>query len=439
MSYYPVFNSGEVSLMAIVDRVKNICLTPTTEWPIIADEPATTADLITGYVVPLAAIGAVAGFIGRSVIGQATFLGTFRMSLATGLVLAVFGFVMAIVSVFVVSLIIDALAPSFGGEKNSMRALKVAIYSYTPAWVAGVLQILPVLGVLAVLGALYGLYLLYLGLPRLMKCPEDKAIGYTVVVVICAIVLTLVIGAVSGLIIGAGALGAGALGSLGGVGGLGGVTRATGPGSEVQFSKDSTLGKLQEFSKKMEESNKKIEAAQKSGDQSAAAAAAVEGLGTLFGGGRRVDPIGIDQLKPFVPENFAGLPKTSSSAEKNGIAGLMVSKAQASYSDGAQKHVTLELSDTGGASGLMGLAGWIGLQGEKEDDNGSERTQKVGGRLMHEKVSKRGGDNEFAVVLGDRFVVSATGRGVDVGELKAAVGGLDLGRLESMKDVGVQK
>jgi len=189
----------------------------------------------------------------------------------------------------------------------------------------------------------------------------------------------------------------------------------------------------------VEESNKKVEAAQKRGDQSAAAAAAVEGLGTLLGGGRRVDPIGIEQLKPFVPENFAGLPKTGSSAEKNGIAGLMVSKAQASYSDGAQKHVTLELSDTGGASGLMGLAGWIGVQGEKEDDNGSERTEKVNGRLVHEKVSKRGGTNEFAVVLGDRFVVSATGRGVELGELKAAVGGLDLGKLESMKDVGVQK
>jgi hypothetical protein len=425
--------------MSIVDRVKNICLTPNTEWPIIADEPATTADLITGYVVPLAAIGAVAGFIGRSVIGQSTFLGTFRTGLATGLVLAVFAFVMAIVTVFVVGLIIDALAPSFGGEKNSLRALKVAVYSYTPAWVAGVLQIVPVLGILAILGALYGLYLLYLGLPRLMKCPEDKTLGYTVVVVICAIVIMVVIGAVSGMIIGAGALGAGALGSLGGVGGLGGVTRASGPSSEVQYSKDSAMGKLQELGKKMEESNKKMEAAQKRGDQSGAAAAAVEGLGTLLGGGRRVDPIGIDQLKPFVPDNFAGLPKTGSSAEKNGIAGLMVSKAQASYSDGAQKHVTLELSDTGGASGLMGLAGWIGVQGEKEDDNGSERTEKVNGRLVHEKVSKRGGTNEFAVVLGDRFVVSATGRGVELGELKAAVGGLDLGKLESMKDVGVQK
>jgi hypothetical protein len=428
--------------MAIVDRVKNICLTPNTEWPIIADEPTTTADLITGYAVPLAAIGAVAGFIGRSVIGTTTFLGTYRMSLAAGLVLAVFAFVMAIVGVFVISLIIDALAPSFGGEKNSMRALKVAVYSYTPAWVAGVLQILPVLGILAVLGGLYGLYLLYLGLPRLMKCPEDKAIGYTAVVVVCAIVVTLVIGAVGGMFAGAGLIGAGALGGLsgpGGLGGLGDVARASRTRPDVQYDKDSAMGKLQELGKKMEESNKKMEAARKSGDQGAAAAAAVEGLGTLLGGGRHVDPIGIDQLKPFVPETFAGLPRTSSSAERNGVAGLMVSKAQASYSDGAQKHVTLEVSDTGGASGLLGLAGWVGIQGEKEDDNGSERTQKVDGRLVHEKVSKRGGSNEFGVVLGERFVVSATGSGVDVSELKAAVVGLDLGKLESMKDVGVTK
>jgi hypothetical protein len=430
----------EVSYMAIVDRVKNICLTPNTEWSIIADEPTTTGDLITGYVVPLAAIGAVAGFVGGTIIGRSLpFIGTYRMPLATGLGLAVLTFVMAIVGVFIISLIINALAPSFGAEKNSIRALKVAVYSYTPAWVAGVLQVLPVLGILGVLAGLYGLYLLYLGLPRLMKCPEDKALGYTVVVVICAIVVTVCLGLVAGVV---GLTNAATFGGLsgglsGGVSGLDGVPR--GSRSEVQFDKNSALGKLQDLGKQMEESNRKMQAAQKSGDQGAAAAAAVEGLGTLLGGGHHVDPIGIDQLKPFVPESFAGLPRTSGSAEKTGLAGLMVSKAQASYSDGAQKHVTLEVSDTGGASGLLGLAGWVGVQEQKEDDNGSERTQKVNGRLIHEKVSKRDGSNEFGVVLGDRFVVSATGRGVDLAELKAAVGSLELGKLESLKDVGVTK
>src|SRR4051812_24460799 len=121
--------------MSLVDRVKNICLTPKTEWPVIAAEPASAGSLITGYVVPLAAIGAVAGFIGGSVIGRTLpFIGTYRTSVVAGLSVAIFTFVMAIVGVFVLSLIINALAPNFGGEKNSAMALKVAVYSYTPAW-----------------------------------------------------------------------------------------------------------------------------------------------------------------------------------------------------------------------------------------------------------------------------------------------------------------
>ena len=212
------------------------------------------------------------------------------------------------------------------------------------------------------------------------------------------------------------------------------------PSSEVQFDKNSPMGKLQALGKKLEESGKKMDAAEKSGDTAGQVAAAFDGLGTLLGGGRHVDPVAIDQLKPFVPETFAGLPKTSSNAEKNGIAGLAVSKAEATYSDKAEKSVTLQVSDTGGVSGLIGLAGWVGVQGEKEDDYGSEKTQKIGGRLVHEKISKKsGGENEFGIVLGDRFMVSATGRGVDINTLKAAVASLDLGKLEAMKDVGAQK
>ena len=168
-------------------------------------------------------------------------------------------------------------------------------------------------------------------------------------------------------------------------------------------------------------------------------AAAMEGLGTLLGGGKRADPIGIEQLKPFVPETFVGMPKTSSNAERTGLAGLMVSKAEATYGDGVDRSVTLEISDTGGVSGLVGLASWVGAQGEKDDDDRYERTAKVDGRLVHEERSKRGGVNEFSLVLGDRFIVSAKGQGVDLDGLKTAVGGLALAKLESMRDVGVQK
>jgi len=122
------------------------------------------------------------------------------------------------------------------------------------------------------------------------------------------------------------------------------------------------------------------------------------------------------------------------------VAGFAVSKAEGRYSDHAQKHATLEVTDTGGASGLMGMAGWMNLQGEREDDYSVEKTAKVDGRIVHEKASKQaGGSNEFTVVLGDRFIVNAHGSGVDLASLKAAVSGLDLGKLEALKSVGVGK
>jgi hypothetical protein len=196
--------------MGLVERAKNICLNPKHEWTVIAGESTATGTLITGYVLPLAILSAIAGLIGGSLIGHSVPLaGAYRIPIVTGMVFAIYHVAMAIVSVFVLSLVISALGPSFGGTKNQRQALKVAAYSYTPAWIAGVLTAVPMLGMLAFLGAIYGLYLLYLGLPKLMKSPEEKSLVYTAVVVICAIVIGAVIGVVGGLITGGSMMGAG--------------------------------------------------------------------------------------------------------------------------------------------------------------------------------------------------------------------------------------
>ena len=251
---------------------------------------------------------------------------------------------------------------------------------------------------------------------------------YTAVSVVSAFIVMLVVGAVVGLVGGVGMMGAGM---------LGGASRP--PAAAAQVDPDSPLGKLQALSNKLEESGKKMDEAQKSGNAKDQAAAAAETIGTLLGGGSRVEPVEIGQLKPLLPETFGGLARQSSSAEKNGIAGLMVSKAEAEYGDGAGKRIHLEISDTGGVSGLMSFASWAAVQNEKDDQYETEKTEKVDGRLVHEKVSKTGGTNEYGIVLGDRFVVNAQGDGVDINALKTAVSGLDLGKIESMKNVGVQK
>lgn len=410
--------------MSLVDRARNILLTPKTEWEAIAAQSTPVSQVIAGYVVPLAAIAALAWFVGVSIVGVSTpFTGNLRVGMVWGLVAAILHVVMAVVMVYVLAFIIDALAPSFGARKAFPQALKVAAYSYTPVWVMGIVQVLPLLGMLVLIAAIYAIYLLYLGLQGVMRAPSEKAAGYTAVVVIVGIVVSVIVSAVIGAVTAIGGMGAG-MGMGMRMGGRSGMPMAVDP--------QSPLGKLDQFGKRMDEANRRMDAAQKSGDPGKQMEAALGALGTALSGGKGVEPVQLDALKPFVPDRFAGLPRTDLRTDRSGVKGLMVAKAEGVYGDGPRR-VELEVTDTGGAAGLVGLASWMGVQGEHEDSRRREVTRRENGRLVHEDADKQGTDNSYAVVLGERFVVSARGHGVDLDTLRSAVNGLDLPRLEALK------
>ncbi|MBK7471219.1 MAG: YIP1 family protein [Betaproteobacteria bacterium] len=183
--------------MNLVDRVKNILLTPKTEWPVIEAEQTDVKSLYIGYIMILAAIPAVASIISTMMLGGMMGAIGGRTGLGAGMgggfavAHGLASYVVTLVVIFVVALIVDALAPSFGGQKNQVNALKLVAYSATAGWVASIATIVPVLGwIIAIAGSIYGIYLLYLGLPVLMKCPEDKAVIYLIVVVVVYIVLS---------------------------------------------------------------------------------------------------------------------------------------------------------------------------------------------------------------------------------------------------------
>ncbi|MBR0347032.1 MAG: YIP1 family protein, partial [Rudaea sp.] len=167
----------------LIARAKNILLTPKTEWPVIAAEQDTVQGIFTNYVMILAAIPAVIQFLKLSIIGTAIpFLGNFRLGIGAGITQMVVTYVLALGVCYLMMLIIDALAPTFGGEKNQVQALKSIAYANTAGWIASVLGLVGILGSLAVLAAaIYGIYLLYIGLPSTMKCPQEKAGGYAAV------------------------------------------------------------------------------------------------------------------------------------------------------------------------------------------------------------------------------------------------------------------
>jgi len=228
----------------IVERVKSILIEPQTEWPIIADEPATVADLYKNYILILAAIPAVCGFIKGSLIGfEVPMVGTISVGIAAGLAGMVVSYALGIVQIYVMSMIIDALAPTFGAQQNPLQALKLAAYSFTAAWIAGFGQIIPWIGVLvAVAGGLYSIYLFYVGVPVMTKCPADQAMSYSIVSIAAAIVLSFIISHVVGTIAGGASPGH--------------ISR-----SDIDYTKGSPMGTVNDRTRKLEDSIRQAEKA----------------------------------------------------------------------------------------------------------------------------------------------------------------------------------
>lgn len=110
-------------------------------------------------------------------------------------------YILSLVGLYIVGMVTNALAPSFSSQKNMLNAIKVAIFSSTPNWVAGILLIIPALSPIAMLLSLYSLYLFYLGLPVLMETPKEKTLGYVIVVIILSIIVFFLTTSIAGLFI----------------------------------------------------------------------------------------------------------------------------------------------------------------------------------------------------------------------------------------------
>ncbi len=188
--------------MQLIPRIKAILLNPKEEWAKIKEEKTTTMELFTGYAMILAAIPALAQFIGRAIVGyNIPFVGWVRSGIGSALLYSIIYYIFILVVVFVLGIIINALAATFNSEQNAADAMKLAVYSFTPAWIAGILYIIPPLSILTVLASLYGLYLLYLGfnLPML-GTPKDKVLPFLVVTIIVSIVLMVIMGVILGAV-----------------------------------------------------------------------------------------------------------------------------------------------------------------------------------------------------------------------------------------------
>jgi hypothetical protein len=398
-------------------------------------EPATPASLFTGYVVPLAAIGPIAAFIGLSIIGVSIpFVGTIRTSFVGGIVHAIISFAFALLGVGILAWVIDAIAPTFDGRKNFVQALKVAAYSYTPAFVAGILLIFPPLAPLQFLAALYGLFLLFLGLPILMQAPAAKAFGYTAAVVVCAFLIGIVT-AVATTAVRASTLAmfgpprshisdqqAAAAGAIV-AGAIGAAARQAAANSAHTADEANTSGATTTTTT----SSSSDDAA-----NAQAVAGAAKVVGALVTGGKNVTVVDYHALKNALPEAADGMTRTDAHSETKKVGGISASTATATYSDGKSGSLRLEITDMGNMSGLLSLGSMAMGATESESDTGYEKNVTIGGQRVHEKYTKAGNETELVTIAGDRFMVQVNGSGVDVAAAEHLLGQVDAARLVAL-------
>lgn len=379
---------------ALIERAKAIILKPKEEWPKIESEASGQGDILRNYVLPLAAIGPVAGFIGSQVFGYGLLGFSYRPSLMSGITTALIGFVVSVIGVFVLAFIADFLAPKFAGTSDKTKAFKLVAYSYTASWVAGIFSLIPMLGVFGLLG-LYSLYLLYTGVTPLMKVPEDKALGYTAVTILCAIVLTIVVApitaAITGLLVAGPAMMADRGSSSSGTITLPG-------GGKID------LGDAENVKEQVE--------------------AAVSGGGA----GGKVKSLELDDLRNLMPERVGSYERVAMQTTNIGALG---SSGEATYKDGDNRfELTVTAIPLAGA--IAGMAGAFGVNQSSEDEDGYERTNTVDGQLQTEQWNRSTKRGKFGKVVAGQFMVEANGSAESIDQLKAAVNGVDEGKLKSL-------
>ena len=198
----------------------------------------------------------------------------------------------------------------------------------------------------------------------------------------------------------------------------------------------------EEATKNMAEVSRRLDSATKTGnvnigDAMAAMGAVVSGTAN---GGKKVETVDFHKLKDLLPDALPGMKRTEATGEKNAAMGMQISNAEGRYSNEQGASVTLKIADIGSMTGLAGMAAyaWAATSIDRETETGYEKTATFNGYKSHEKYDKQSKSGELSVLVGNRFTVEANGNGIDMDALKAALGKVDLGKLDGMKGEGVQ-
>lgn len=409
--------------MNLVERVQAILLKPKATWPVIESEPDDIPGLYKNYLVYLAGVSSLAAFIGYSLVGTGMMGIHFRVPIVAGLVNMVVGFALTLALIYVLALVANALAPSFGGQKDMGKAFKLVAYGATAGLLGGVFNLLPALSMLGLLAGLYSIYLLYTGVPVLMKVPEAKALGFTAVLIVCGIVAGIVIMSVGTLFGGGGGM------MMGGASAPAGDVSIKVPGSEITIN----TAQMEAAAKKMEEASQQMEAAQAKGDSAAAGKALSEMMGAAMGAGQGGQPFAPDALQAHVPVKLADMERTAIEARSDSAMGMTFSSVTSEFRNDAGR-VEVKVQDIGAMPALMmAMGAWAQSTVSRETQDEVEKVFKKDGVAVKEEYRKDGSQANMSMMLANGVLIEVSGDNVNIDGVRAAMNALDIKGLAGLQ------
>jgi len=379
----------------LVDRAKNIVMKPKEEWPVVESEQASISGLYFKYAMILAAIPAIATFLHAVLFGYGFMGFGYKPSFMSAVGMGISQYVMALIVVAIMAFMTDFLVTKFDGTANRLNAFKLVVYSSTAAWLAGIFNLIPGLGFLSILG-LYSLYLFYVGLPALMKVPQDKALVCTIVILVVAFVLSMI----------AGALMRPAAHLFGGAGPMSDFSSDMGSGGTITVPGG---GKFE--TSKLEEASEKIKA--------------------IAEGSKDVKAIEPASLKALLPDSVGGYKRTALESSTMGAAGYNGSQISADYEKGDQR-IEIELTDMSAMGALAGIGAALDVRQERETATGFERTYTKDGQMIQEEWDNQSKRGHYKKMVAGRFMISVDGEADSFDTLKSISDSLDDGKLAAL-------
>lgn len=140
------------------------------------------------------------------------------------------------------------------------------------------------------------------------------------------------------------------------------------------------------------------------------------------------------EMRALLPEEAAGLPRSSARGKKTGAFGANVSAATGDYGEAGTPQLEIQITDLAALGPLAALAdfGWTSAEIESEGDDGYEWTTQYKGRRGVEKYRTIDRTGSVKVMVAGRFMVEVKGDKIDPAQLRAAAEAIDFDALERL-------